>query len=151
MTITAIGTNTITLSQAATATATGVASPPPPDNFTTYDTLTSINVKGMIRAVMNGGDVARGAAIRQISDPRLAVTGGDRERSAGGLISSSARTSRVAMLWGEPRSPPSFTQIYSDEIKSFRIVTTGKTLAIRGYQALRDPTNFRRRDGNMEL
>ena len=52
-------------------------------------------------------------------------------------------------LGANPTAPPSFTQIYSDEIRSFRIVATGKTLAIKGYQALRDPTNFRRRDGNM--
>jgi hypothetical protein len=42
-----------------------------------------------------------------------------------------------------------FTQIYSDEIQSFQIITTGTTLAIKNYRALRDPTNFRRRDGNM--
>ena len=77
VTITAVGTNTITLSQPATASATGAALTASTDNFTTYDTLTSINVKGMIRAVMSGGDVAKGSAIRQISDPRLAVTGGD--------------------------------------------------------------------------
>ena len=40
MTITAIGTNTITISQAATATATGAALTAATSNFTTYDTLT---------------------------------------------------------------------------------------------------------------
>ena len=45
--------------------------------------------------------------------------------------------------------PTGFTQIYSDEIQSFKIVHNGTTLAIKNYAALRDPTNFRRRDGNM--
>ena len=44
VTITAIGTNTITLSQAAIATGTGVALTASSNNFTTYDTLTSINI-----------------------------------------------------------------------------------------------------------
>ena len=150
VTITAVGTNTITLSQAATATATGAALTASTDNFTTYDTLTSINVKGMIRAVMSGGDVAKESAIRQISDPRLAVTGGDLGTLGGRTYLVFGQNFQGGYaLRANPAAPPSFTQIYSDEIQSFRIVAAGKTLAIKGYQALRDPTNFRRRDGNM--
>ena len=97
--------------------------------------------------MIHGGDVARQSAIRQVSDPRLAVTGGDVGTLGG----------RTYLVFGQDFQggyapftiPSSFTQVYSDEIKSFRIVPKGKTLAIRGYQALRDPTNFRRRDGNM--
>jgi hypothetical protein len=41
------------------------------------------------------------------------------------------------------------SQVYSNEIRSFRIVDSGRTLAIAGYRAVRDPVNFRRRDGNL--
>ena len=77
VTITAVGTNSITISQAATATATGVALTAAENNFTTYDTLTALNIRGMINAVIKGGDVAKASAIRQISDPRFQVTGGN--------------------------------------------------------------------------
>lgn len=43
----------------------------------------------------------------------------------------------------------SISQVYSNEIRSFRILDNGRSLAIVGYQALRDPVNFRRRDGNL--
>ena len=101
----------------------------------------------MINAVINGGNFAKQSAIRQISDPRFQVTGGDMAAIGG----------RTYLVFGQDfqggysltAPPSSFTQIYSDEIRSFKIVDNGKTLAIRDYAALRDPTNFRRRDGNM--
>ena len=150
VTITAIQGNTITLSQPATATASGVALTASTENFITYDTLSALSVSGVIRAVMNGGDVATQGDIRQISDPRLAVTGGDMDILNG----------RTYLVFGQAfqggyipftTSPPSFTQIYSDEIQSFRIINNGTRLAINwaSYKALRDPINFRRRDGNM--
>ena len=99
---------------------------------------------------MSGGDVAKGSAIRQISDPRLAVTGGESGTLGGRTYLVFGQDFQGGYTLGaNPAAPPSFTQIYSDEIQRFRIVATGKTLAIKGYQALRDPTNFRRRDGNM--
>jgi hypothetical protein len=143
VTITAIGTGTITLSQPAIATATSTILTASSDKFTTYDTLTSINISGMIHAVQTGGDVARESAIRQMSDPRLAVTGGVLTGLGG----------RTYLVFGQNfqggYGAVDFTQIYSDEIKRFRIVTTRKSLAIMCYQALRDPVNFRRRDGNL--
>jgi hypothetical protein len=47
---------------------------------------------------------------------------------------------------------PTFTQVYSDEIRSFRITNRAAGLAVNWstYQALRDPVNFRRRDGNFK-
>ena len=146
VTITAVGTNSITISQAATATATGVVLTAASDNFTTYDTLSALNIKGMVSAVINGGNFAKKAAIRQISNPRFQITGGDMTTIGG----------RTYVVFGQDFQggysltgpPTSFTQIYSDEIRSFQIVNNGKRLGIRGYTALRDPVNFRRRDGN---
>ena len=147
MTITAIGTNTITLSQPAIATATGAALTASTNNFTTYDTLTSINIKGMIRAVMTGGDVAKASAIRQIADPRLAVTGGDLSTLGGRtyLVFGQNFQGGYALALDLELHPD--LQRRDPELPDRR--RPASTLAIKGYQALRDPTNFRRRDGNM--
>jgi len=147
VTITAVGTSSITISQPATATAIGAALNAATSNYTTYDTLTSMSVSGMIDAVLNGGDLARKSAIRQTGDPRLTVTGGDLSMIGGRayLIFGQAFEGGYSLTAG----PPSFTQIYSDEIRSFKIVDSGTSLAITDYQALRDTTNFRRRDGNL--
>ncbi len=148
MTITAISGNSITLSEPATATASGVSLTASTSNYTTYDTLSAINVSGLAGAVMNGGNVAAGAKIRQISDPRFEVTGGVMAPIG----------NRTDLVFGQDfqggyipftPTPPTFTQIYSDEIRSFQIVSTPNRLAIKNYKALRDPINFRRRDGNM--
>ena len=156
-TITAIGTNTITISMSDNTyledigTATGVALTASSNNFTTYDTLTSINIKGMINAVMNGGDMVKQAAIRQISDPRLAVTGGNMAVLGGRTYLVFGQNFQGGYNFSFPQmSNSTFTQIYSSEIQSFRIVRTRNSLAIRGYQALRDPVNFRRRDSNLQ-
>ena len=147
VTITAVGANSITISQAATATATGVTLNAATSNYTTYDTLTSMSVSGMINAVINGGDVAHQSAIRQISDPRLEVTGGDLSMICGRAFLIFGQNFQGGYALGP--GAPSFTQIYSDEIRSFKIVDSGSTLAISNYQALRHTTNFRRRDGNL--
>ena len=148
VTITAISGNTITLSEPATATASGVSLTASTTNYTTYDTLSAINISGLANAVMNGGNVAAGARIRQISDPRFEVTGGV----------MAPLGNRTDLVFGQDfqggyipftPTPPTFTQIYGDEIRSFQIVSTPNRLAIKNYKALRDPINFRRRDGNL--
>jgi len=80
-----------------------------------------------------------------MSDARLAVTGGD-------MAALNGRTYLVFghnFQGGYNGESASISQVYSSEIRSFRIVDNGRSLAIAGYQALRDPVNFRRRDGNL--
>lgn len=141
-TISAVGATTLTLSQAATASATNAALTAFVADFTTYSTLTSLSVSGLITALVNGGSVAAGSGIQQISDPRFAVTGGE-------MLAIQAVTYLVLGqdFQGGYSFPPTANQTYTGEIRSFQISTT-PTLAISNYQALRDPVNFRRRDGN---
>jgi hypothetical protein len=149
VTITDVSGSTVTLSQAATATASDVALTASTDNFTTFDTLTALSVSGVIGAVIGGGDVASAGDVRQVSDPRLAVTGGNM-----GILDG-----RIYLVFGQAfqggykpeTAPPTFTQIYTDEVRSFNLIETSTTLAIdwSSYEALRDPINFRRRDGNI--
>lgn len=111
--------------------------------FTTYDTLTSISVSGLIDAVIHHGNV--GSQVRQIADPRFRVTGGEMQ----------AIGNRTYLVFGQDfeggynGSSADFVQIYTDEARSFRIVDNGRNLGITGYRAQRDPVNFRRRDYNL--
>ena len=114
-------------------------------NFTTYDTLTSLSVPGLIDAVVNGTSVVGTANVRQIASSQFQVTGGE-------MAAIGQRTYLVfgqKFLGGYNGSTSDFVQIYTDEIRSFRIVPRGNSLAIVGYQVQRDPVNFRRRDYNL--
>ena len=144
-TITAINGTALTLSNAAVANATGVTMAASSRTFTTYGTLTGLSIKGLVRAVIHGGDVAGPARIRQRSDSRVAVTGG-------GMAALNGRTYLAFghnFQGGYNGATASISQVYSSEIRSFRIVDNGRSLAIANYRAVRDPVNFRRRDGNL--
>ncbi len=113
--------------------------------YVTRDTLTAFSVDGMIRALVEGGDVAALSGIQQISDPGLKVTGGELELLNG----------RAFLVVGQDFEGfylSSFTQTYTDEIRSFNISYTKGvpgSLAISDYQAENDQVNFRRRDYNL--
>jgi hypothetical protein len=118
--------------------------------FTTYDTLSAMSVRGMINMVMTGG-TANGL-IKQISDPPFALTGGDMASINGRMyldFGQDFQGGYVVPANGNPGA--SLSQVYSDEIRSFRIIDHGQALGITAYQAQRDPVNFRRRDGNLAV
>ena len=143
--ITAISGNTVTTSNPAETDATGVAMAAFTREFTTYDTLTALSVSGLAEAVINGGNVTSLARIRQISDPRLAVSGGE-------LAELNGRTYLVFghnFQGGYRGVSAGIAQVYTDEIRSFYIMDVGRHLGIVGYQAQHDSVNFRRRDGNL--
>ena len=143
--ITAINGNTVTVSSAAVVNATGASMAAFTRNFTTYGTLTGLSIKGLAQAVINGGDVARLARIRQMSDSRVAVTGG-------ALAALNGRTYLAFghnFQGGYNGASASISQVYTSEIRSFRIIDNGRSLAVANYRAVRDPVNFRRRDGNL--
>lgn len=108
--------------------------------FTTFDTLTSISVSGLINAVVTGGDVA--SQVRQVQDPRLRVTGGE--------IAPIGH--RSILVFGQDfeggynPGNSGFTQIYANEIKSFHIVDNSRGFSITNYATQIDPTDLRRRD-----
>jgi hypothetical protein len=105
---------------------------------TTFDTLTSINVPGMIRAVIHGGNL--GAQVQQIHNPVFQVTGGH--------LGELGKRDYLVMgqsFVGDYFSPTSVQQ-YTDQIQSFQIVDSRNNLAIRDYQTSTDADNFHRRD-----
>lgn len=108
---------------------------------TTFDTLTAINLPGLMRTVIHGGNIA--AQVRQVHDPRLQVTGGQ----------MAALGRRDYLVMGQSFlgdystvTPPPYIQKYTDTIASFRIVDNRRRLGITNYKATTDPINFHRRD-----
>ena len=108
---------------------------------TTFDTLTQINVEGLIQAVIHGGSIA--AQLRQIQDPRLQVTGGQL-----GKLGNREYLVMGQSFLGDYFSPTAVQQ-YTDQIASFQIVNTPHQLAITNYQTNTDAVNFHRRDFRM--
>ncbi len=110
------------------------------NQFVTFDTLTSIDVSAMIHAVVTGGDVA--STLRQIQNPRLAVTGGEMNTING----------RTYLVFGQDfeglytGSGSNISQVYNDTVASFQIIDKPSSLGISHYQAQYDPANFHRRD-----
>jgi hypothetical protein len=107
---------------------------------TTFDTLTQIDVQGLIKAVVNGGPIA--PRIRQVHDPRLQVAGG-------GLA---ALGKRVYLVMGQsyvgnydPNNAGA-TQTYTNAIQSFQMNSRSLLLGIRNDRTIIDPANFHRRD-----
>ncbi len=109
--------------------------------YTTFDTLTSINVPGMIQAVIKGGSIA--AQIQQIHNPVFQVTGGQLGKLG----------SRYYLVMGQEYLGDYFSvsavQKYTDQIQSFQIIDTPTSLSIRNYQTVTDAANFHRRDFRM--
>ena len=110
-------------------------------DYTTFDTLTSINVPGMIQAVINGGSIA--AQIQQIHNPAFQVTGGQLGKLG----------NRYYLVMGQTFLGDYFSlsavQKYTDQIQSFQMESTAHSLSIRNYQTSTDVANFHRRDFRM--
>jgi hypothetical protein len=124
--------------------ATSNATVPP---YETYDTLTALSVDGMIKAVMNGGDVAALSQLQQIHDLRFQVTGGVLAIMDNVAYQIQGQDFQGNYAYNDPVA----TQTYVDEISSFKINYNGNvpnSLSISDYQAQNDQVNFRRRDFN---
>ncbi|MDX1408751.1 MAG: T9SS C-terminal target domain-containing protein, partial [Saprospiraceae bacterium] len=113
----------------------------------TYPFLTAMAVPKVIDAIIAGYSPA--SFMQQIRDERMAVAGGrmgwlgDRVFIAGGH------------RFDGPYNPmgadhgPGFTQTYTDELRSFRVVQGDDHMVIRDYQARHDALQLHRRDYNL--
>jgi hypothetical protein len=113
----------------------------------TYDKLTAIDVDGLANAVINNQSIT--SFFRQISNPNLAVTGGQL-----GLLNDVFYLCGGQYFKGKynpqgPNNATGFTQIYTEEIRTFQIIDDGTNLSIVNYAAQKDPDNLHRRDYNM--
>ncbi len=116
------------------------------DRFVTFNTLTAIHVTGMMDAIINNQNLR--PHIRQITDERLRVTGGEMRKMG----------SEAFLVFGHNfdgqysrNQSPTFTQTYTNEVRKFQIQDDGVNLSITNYTAFIDPTpeEFHRRDLNV--
>ncbi len=114
-------------------------------DFTTFKTLTAINLGGLTDAVINNTIIT--PYFRQMSDSVLRITGGYLQKI----------DSVFYLVWGHDfeghysvnDTLGFFTQQYSYEIRKFQIDDDGVNLSISNYESEKDTNNFRRRDFNL--
>lgn len=111
------------------------------NSFTTYDTLTALDLSGVVDWVRHGTGTL-GASVRQTSDPALQVTGGSLNLVNG----------RALLVFGQdfegPYTPGS-NGIYTKQVRSFDIVDSGTSISIANLSSSVPDESFRRRDLNI--
>lgn len=116
-------------------------------NHQTYPNLTVIAIDSLVNAVINGNNIK--PYFRQITDSIFKVTGGQL-----GYLDSTFYLIGGQLFDGayNPMGPshgPGFTQIYTNEIRSFKLMDDGTNLAITNYVTTHDSVNLHRRDYNL--
>lgn len=110
----------------------------------TYPHLTVIDLDGLINAIIQGSPIA--SYFRQITNNNLAITGGymGYMDSTFYIVGGQKFTGRY-----NPMNGPSFTQEYSNQIRTFKLTDDGTNLQLTNYNAVTDAVNLHRRDYNM--
>lgn len=110
----------------------------------THDKLTSINVSGLISAIMANTSIV--PYFKQIANTNFAITGGQLGKIDNDfyLIGGHRFDGRY-----NPMNNPTFTQTYSNAIRKFQIDNSGTQLSISNYSEIVDQVNLHRRDYNL--
>lgn len=110
----------------------------------TYSYVTSVDVTPLANAII--GNQAIAPHFKQITDSRMKVTGGY----------MAYFNNQFYLACGQefdgrynPMNGPSFTQSYTEALKTFKLSTGGGTLSITDYADTIDAANLHRRDYNM--
>lgn len=109
--------------------------------FTTFDTLSSIDLGGIVDWVINGQGQASDY-VRQISDPLFKITGGAMYEMQG----------KMHLIFGQDFTGgyvPGKNGAYSKQVRSFEIVDDGVNLAITNDSSTPQADEYRRRDLNV--
>lgn len=114
--------------------------------FITFDTLTAIDIPGLIHWVKHSDHHKKASDyIRQISDPIFKVTGGE--------MYQLTQEDPTLLIFGQdfegPYQSTDFNQIYTLQVKRFNIHDDGKNLSIKILPATNPDENYRRRDLNI--
>lgn len=115
-----------------------------PSSRTTFDTLSSLDLPGLIDWVETGSGLASDH-IRQTSDPLFKVTGGDMYEIDG----------KMHLVFGQDFEDPysgSGNGVYTHQVRTFEIADDAGGLSFSGVSTSGDETNnpeFRRRDLNI--
>ena len=109
----------------------------------TFGNLTAVNVPGLINAVISQSNIS--SFFRQISDPKMAVTGGHLEKIGNEfyLIGGNKFDGNY-----NPMGNPTYTQVYTDAIQKFTIEDNDTTIIINYLSKWTDSDLLHRRDYN---
>jgi len=113
----------------------------------TYASLVAVDVPDVIDAVVNSKPIT--SFFRSVSDQKMAVTGGRLHKVYDKyyLVGGQQFTGRY-----NPHGPdhgPGFTQVYTEEIRKFKISDNGTSLSIDHIAQVKDSDNLHRRDYNV--
>ncbi len=110
------------------------------DEFTTFPSLTAIDLSVLVPAIMDGNSPI--TAFEQVTDPRMKVCGGEMHELGGDfyLVGGNDFSGRYS-----DDDEPEFIQVYTNEIRRFNVNHDGG-LSIESYTAFADETNYHRRD-----
>ncbi|WP_436640892.1 hypothetical protein [Microbaculum sp. FT89] len=117
-------------------------------NFVTYDSLTAFDLRDIVLWVRSPGKLPAGKRdlanlIRQTSHSVLKVTGGQATKLGKRMILA------FGQLFDGGYGDPDFNQVYTTQVRSFRLRDTGKKVSIsriRRDPTAPNPTDYRRRD-----
>lgn len=114
------------------------------DDHITFDKLTTVQVSGVINAVINGSTFDQ--FFKQTSNPIFANTGAQLGKIGATfhLIGGHRFDGRY-----NPMNNPTFTQTYQTKIQKFTINNSGSTPTFSNYEEVIDPIHLRRRDYNL--
>jgi hypothetical protein len=113
------------------------------NDFTTFDTLSALDLPSIILWVRRYTNTDLAEIIRQTSHPVLKVTGGQVTMLGDRAILA------FGQLFEGGYGDPNHTQIYTTQIRSFTLRDNGSKVSIRDVRSLPrkpNPTDFRRRD-----
>lgn len=113
--------------------------------FRTFPTLTALNLNHVLDSVGAGNGVT--SLFRQITDQRMAVTGGNLQRIGDTFYLVFGH--RFDGMYDRVDSTGFFVQHYTHQIRKFEIYDDGDSLAIDNYTAITDSPAFHRRDFNL--
>ncbi len=110
----------------------------------TFANLTSVNVPGVINAIVNNTSIT--SYFKQITDNNFAVTGGQL-----GKIGNTFYLVGGHRFDGQynPMGNPTYTQTYTNQIRKFTINNSGFQLSYSNYSTITDAVHLRRRDYNL--
>ncbi len=112
------------------------------NGFVTFPTLTVVDVDEMIQAVTTGSSVLN--HIRQISDVRIQVCGGELRKLGDYFYLAGGHK-----FTGYYNQISNNDQVYTDQIRKFKILDDGVNVSITDYTAFTDTVEYHRRDMNL--
>ncbi len=114
------------------------------NKFVTFPIFSAIDLSVLIQKILSNQNPS--IAIDQIVDENMRVCGGEMERLGDYYYLIGGHN--FSGLYTEDRLP-TFTQVYSNEMKKFRILHASNQVTIDGLEITRDETHLHRRDFNL--